>query len=141
MVDSGRGTVLAAFGAPLVYGIVHGDRSWLVGALGATVFVLLVFAQQIRSAHMRDSIKKLQRLNDGKILLSASDDGLTFESSTGSMLMRWNDLKEVRLNRDYWLLLRAPNDFSTLPLANIAEGLQADLLSRFRAAGVRVRSS
>jgi len=133
--------VLAAFGAPLVYGIVHGDRSWLVGALGATVFVLLVFAQQIRSAHMRDSIKKLQRLNDGKILLSASDDGLTFESSTGSMLMRWNDLKEVRLNRDYWLLLRAPNDFSTLPLANIAEGLQADLLSRFRAAGVRVRSS
>lgn len=135
------GIGLAAFGTPLVFGLAHGDRSWIVGALGTVVLLLMFFARQIRSAHLQNTLKRLQLLQDGKVSLRVSHNGLAFESSAGSMLTRWQDLEEVRVERDYWLLLRAPNDFSTLPLAIVGPTLQDYLLGRFRAAGARIRVS
>lgn len=132
---------LAAFGAPLLFGLVQGDRSWRVGALGAVIAVLLVLAQQVHRAHLRHSLARLRLLDDGRITLDVSDESLTFRSAAGTMLVRWQNLQEVRVEADYWLLLRAPNDFSTLPTRNIEPALQAALLDRFRAAGVRIRCS
>jgi len=130
---------LIGLGGPTVDLAVHGDRSWLVGVFSAFLFAVVYHSLRLRALHLRHARQALQRLPDGRMLLRVSEQGLTFDAPAHTVLLRWNALSEIRTNPDHWMLFRARNDFSIVPLGSLSNELQRRLLGRFRDAGVQVR--
>lgn len=112
--------------AALVLLLLQGDRSWVVGVIGAALALFVsVFAAiwRWRHAEMR---AKLDAIPSRQATVTLNDDSLTISSEAGSASLPFVTFTEVWKLERSWLLFLAPNNFVTLPTDGIAtEVLQA----------------
>lgn len=133
---------LASFGiAGTAYALAHGDRSWIVGVFGTLSVVVLGLSWALRRAHMKQAVERVRQLDRGRAQLTITADGLVFEVAQGAHRIAWDELSELCMHRGYWLLMRAPNDWSTLPTAALDAAQLDYVAAHFRNAGVAIRSS
>ena len=99
-----------------VWLISHGDRSWLVGALVATILFIAVFLVVIYVAHYRNTIGRFRRMKVPEATFSYNEEQFTVESEFGSATLPWASITDVWRYPRFWLILFGPAQFSTLPL-------------------------
>ncbi len=127
--------VLALF---LGFSLAQGDTSWVVGALGAVLFIGVAFAVATYFVHYRASLRKFRAMGSPQATFRADETSFTIISSIGTVTYDWSVVKELWRFPEVWLLLYSPAQFSTLPLACLPPPMQAFVLQHVQAAGGKV---
>jgi drug/metabolite transporter (DMT)-like permease len=117
--------------------LVQGDRSWVVGLLGAVVTLGAAFVVAIYAVHYRNAIQKLRDMGSPRATFRASDSSFTVSSDLATSTVPWSTVTQIWKFKNCWLLLFSKAQFMTLPLASVPQDMQAFVLARVAAAGGR----
>lgn len=115
----------AAFGTL----VATGERSWILGLVGAAAFGPLVFLAAVWRAHFANTVGRFRAMATPEARFTLDDDNLTVAAEGTSSAMPWSAIKEVWERPDAWMVFLAPNQFFLLPL----DGAPPDALGFFRA--------
>lgn len=122
----------------LVFLLWRGDRSWVVGLLGAGLGFAVVIAGGVYVVHLRNALAKFRAMGAPTATFSMDDASFSLASDLGSTTLAWSAITEVWRFPRFWLVFFSRAQFVTLPVANLAADAQAFVLERIGAAGGRV---
>ena len=120
------------------YLVVLGDRSWLVGAVGAVLVVGLGVAASSFITQRRSALQRLRNLGLLEVTIEVHEAHLRMESGAGSSEIPWKLITEVWTYPDFWLVCLSPSQFFTLPTEDLTEEMRATLMARIIANGAKV---
>ncbi len=115
-----------------------GNRSWLVGSLGAFLVIGVVLAVAVYWIHYGHAIQKFKEMGSPLATFCAETSSFILTSEIGTATFRWSVVKELWQFTDYWLILFSKAQFITIPLADLSSEMQTFILDRVRAAGGKV---
>jgi YcxB-like protein len=124
--------------ALLVWLLVEGDRSWIIGLTAAVVLLGIVMPVAVYFVHYRNSMGKFREMFRPVAEFVADDDIFTFSSDLGTISLKWNSVTEVWRFESLWLLLFSKAQFVTLPLEDVPGPMQAFILDRVKASGGKI---
>jgi hypothetical protein len=122
----------------LTWRLIDGDRSWIVGLVGAVVLLGVFVPLAVYVTHYRNSMGKFREMSQPTAELVADQDAITLSSERGSSALKWELVKEVWRFETVWLLLFSKAQFVTLPLADVPEPMQGFILERVRRSGGKI---
>ena len=122
----------------LIWLLVEGDRSWVVGLVAAVVLLGVLMPVAVYVVHYRNSLGKFREMSEPVAELVADQNGITMSSDRGSSSLKWELVKEVWRFDTLWLLLFSKAQFVTLPLADLPGPMQAFILERVKESGGRI---
>ncbi|WP_198147282.1 YcxB family protein [Gilvimarinus polysaccharolyticus] len=122
----------------LIYRIVQGDRSWLVGLVGAIVIMAVVIMVASYVVHLKRSLSKLGSMGKPEATLELEDNRFRISSGAGSSEVEWSLITKVWCFNETWLLFFSAGEFMTLPIKNISNENKKYILSKFEKAGAKV---
>lgn len=128
------GVVFAAW----VFLLWQGDRSWVVGLLGAVLGFGGVFVVLVYFVHLRRAIAKFRAMGAPTATWSMDDASFTLASGLGSTTLAWSSIVEVWRFPEFWLAFFSRAQFVTLPVAGLPEDVKAFILDRVAAAGGKI---
>jgi hypothetical protein len=121
---------IALIGISLAWGWWSGEPSWVFGAnLAAIAFVPLFFLLLWR-AHFVNTVGRFRSMASPSAEVIFRDQDLTISSELGSSTLPWTPFIDVWETPEFWMLFLAPNQFITLPIANLSEEALAFLRAR-----------
>lgn len=129
VAQKGLWAVTAAMLALLLWLVLGGDRSWLVGLVGAVVCLAPLMLTFIWTAHHRNTVGRFRRMREPAATVAFQPDGLAVASDLGSGFIAWPAITGIWQRPGYWMLFTGPAQFMTLPL----EGIPAADLARLQA--------
>ncbi len=129
---------LGLLSCSLILLIWQGDRSWVVGALGAFLVFGLGFALLVYVVHFRNALAKFRGMGAPTATLLVDDASFTMASGLGSTTLQWSAVTEVWRFPSFWLVLFSKAQFVTFPLASVTADTQSFILKRVAAAGGKV---
>ena len=130
--------LLVALG--LVFFLLSGEASWVVGVLGTVFAFGVLFIVALYFIHYRNSIAKLRDMGSPNATFRADDSSFTINADTGTATLQWSVVKELWQTPDAWLLLYSKAHFSTLPIACLSPEIQSFILQRIQTAGGKIVS-
>jgi YcxB-like protein len=110
--------------------LLEGNRSWLVGALGAFLLSFLVYLLVLYQAHHRNTVGAFRRLGKPQGRFVFSDSGVAISSDVGSANVPWSAIQCVWTFPRFWLFLTSPSSFFTLPTDGVGEDTLAFIRSK-----------
>ena len=125
-------------GTSFVSLIVSGDRSWLVGVIGAVLALGTFFLGVLYLVHYRGSLGRFRRMRTPEATFEPGADGFRVAADTGLAEVPWGHVKELWRFPDFWLVLFSPAQFITLPTADLDEGVRSLLVEKIKSHGGRV---
>ncbi|RYG96027.1 MAG: YcxB family protein [Alphaproteobacteria bacterium] len=117
--------------------LAQGDKSWVVGLLGAVVTLGAAFVVAIYAVHYRNAIQKFRDMGSPRATFRASDNSFTVSSDLATSTVPWSTVTQIWKFKNCWLLLFSKAQFMTLPLASVPQDMQVFVLERVAAAGGR----
>lgn len=130
--------VVIACVALVAYLWLSGDRSWLVGALGAILLFSIGMIAAVYFTHSANMRRKFRDMGAPEATLTATESSFTVVSGAGSSTLPWSSVTEVWKLRRCWLLLFSRAQFITVPLADVPEDMRAFILRRIVASGGKI---
>lgn len=124
--------------ASIVFDLLRGDRSWLVGAMGAVLAMALIFPLVLYRNQLSAALFKFRALQGEPVVFQISESSFTIRSAAGSAELPWNAITEVWRYDDCWLLLFSKAHFMIFPLENVTSEMQSSVLERIREKGGKV---
>lgn len=118
--------------------VIRGDRSWLVGALGAALAIICCLALMVYVMHFRNTVGKFNAMVDPNALFAGTDSTFCIKSSLGETTMPWSSITEVWCFPNFWLLLFSRAQFITLPLEKLTVEHRAFITERIQKYGGKV---
>jgi hypothetical protein len=117
---------------------VAGDRSWMLGALGAIGFVLLTMFVAVYIVFLRRSMSRFDRMGSKAVVFTFSDERFTTASDLGSSELSWKAIDGIWKFPDIWLLFAAKTAYITLPITDIDKATQDFIVEQVVRHGGRV---
>ena len=124
--------------AVFLWRVSGGDRSWIIGALGAFLILVVVVMATAYIAPYRHALGAFRALSPPEVTMTLDDDTLSMTSSVGSSTVAWSVVKEVWRFDGVWLLLFSKAQFVTLPARCLGPEAQSYIVERVRSVGGRV---
>ncbi|KTC98434.1 YcxB family protein [Legionella erythra] len=118
--------------------LYQGNRSWLVGALGAVLLISFLMILTLYLVHFRNAWYKFKEMGSPVASFIAAENSATISSSAGSSTFPWSAIKEVWRYDDLWLFFFSKSQFVTFPSAQVSEEVQTYILQRIEHAGGRI---
>jgi len=137
-IGSGLLVAIALMIVFLVWLLVDGDRSWVVGLTAAVVLLGVVLPVAVYLVHYRNSMRKFREMSPPVAEFVADDDTFTLSSDRGTTSLKWNAVTEVWRFESLWLLLFSKAQFVTLPLEDVPGPMQAFILDRVTSSGGKI---
>lgn len=122
----------------LAFLVAQGDRSWVVGGMGAVILIGIAIAIGIYFSHYRNSIRKFRGMESPTATVVVDDATLTLASGVATSTIGWSAVKEVWKFQGFWLLLFSKAQFATLPLTSISPEMQDFILRRVQEQGGKI---
>jgi hypothetical protein len=116
----------------------EGDRSWVIGMLGAFLLLVVVVVAAAYVAPYRQSLAAFRALDPPEATMTLDEATLSIASSVGSSTVAWSAVKELWRFDGVWLLLFSKAQFVTLPVRCLSPEAQALISEKVRSAGGRV---
>ena len=124
--------------AALLWFVTNGDRTWVVGLLGAVVALGVLFPVLVYFVHYRNSMGKFREMENPVADFIVDDDAFTLTSDRGTTTLKWNAIREVWRYDFLWLLLFSRAQFVTVPLDGLSDQMRVFILERIKAAGGKI---
>jgi hypothetical protein len=118
--------------------LLAGNRSWLVGALGAVGVMLMITAASVYVVFLRRSLWKFDRMSAKSVAFQFSDEGFSSVSDLGSSTLSWRAVEKVWRFSDVWLLFVGKTIYITLPIAEVDEATRTFITNQVAQHGGRV---
>lgn len=134
-VGAGLFIAIAICAGMLIFLLMQGDRSWVVGVIAAVLAFGAMLAAAVYVVHFRNSLQKFRDMGSPQAIFKASEHSFTVISAAGTSTLPWSSVKEVWKFKNCWLLLFSKAQFMTLPLACIPEETRAFIINRVAAGG------
>jgi hypothetical protein len=112
--------------------LLEGDRSWLVGALGALLLSLLAYLVAVYRAHYRNTVGAFRRLATPLGRFVFSDSGVSIASDAGTATLPWTAIERVWAFPEFWLFLMSSSSFFTFPIDGVGEDVLAFIRGKVR---------
>ena len=122
----------------LVWLLVAGERSWILGLTAAVVLLGIAMPIAVYFVQYRNSMGKFREMSQPVAELVVADDTFTLSSDRGTTSLKWNTVTEVWRYESLWLLLFSKAQFVTLPLQDVPAEMQAFILDRVTASGGKI---
>jgi hypothetical protein len=129
--------LFACFGG-FVYFWTSGDRSWVIGVLGAVLLFGVGMIVAVYLVHSVNMNRKLKDMGVPEATFTASESSFSVASGAGSSTIPWSSITEVWKLKRCWLLLFSKAQFITVPLADVPEEMRVFILQRIAVAGGKV---
>lgn len=124
--------------AVFLWRVAGGDRSWIIGALGAFLLLVVVIVATAYIAPYRHALAAFRALDPPEATMTLDDATLSIASSVGSSTVAWSTVKELWRFERVWLLLFSKAQFVTLPVRCLSPEAQAEITERVRSVGGRI---
>jgi hypothetical protein len=121
----------------LAYLIVSGDRSWIVGLVGALVVLMAIFGVALYVVPYRRSLSRFERMSSKTADLSFNESGLRTTSDLGQQEFRWQLVDRVWTYPHVWLLF-VGGTYMTLPPQDLDQETKRFVLDQIKRHGGRV---
>lgn len=121
-----------------IFMLYASQSSWLVGALGAFLFLAVLFVVLVYVVHYKRSINKFKAMNPKSASLEVSESEFSLSSSLGTVSLTWQAISDVWVYENMWLIFFSKYQFSTIPLSGISEEEQAYFLAQIKLAGGKI---
>ena len=118
--------------------LASGDRSWLVGLMGAVVVLAITFAAALYLIHSRASLRRLRRMRRPEAELELGEERFRISSDAGTSELVWSAVTEVWSFPDVLLLFLSRAQFITLPVADLDAEAQESIVQKAKAHGAKV---
>jgi len=126
-----RGLVIFALLLALaVYFFVTGDRSWLIGFLGAAVLVCLFIGIFSYRSSLSRPMEKFKAMKSATARFRFTGRGIWAESDVGSAEISWAFIEKIWAFPNVWLLFYPKQGYSTLPVTEIDEELRQFIINK-----------
>ncbi len=129
---------VAIVGAALGFALFRGERSWLVGALAASLAGALAICTLVYRVHLRRGLSKFAELDSQSATLDFDAETISMASNLGKTTLRWSAIKEVWQSPTFWLLLFSSSQFVTLPLTDMTSEQQRRFIEYAKNGGAKV---
>jgi YcxB-like protein len=130
--------VLVLLTAYAVAVVREGNTGWTVGVLGTIVVVGYLYLVAVYVLHLRHGLAALREMGSPQATFAFDDAGFTVASGAGQATLPWRSVQEVWRFPRFWLLMFSSSQYITLPLDQLPEGMQADILARVQQHGGKV---
>ncbi len=121
----------------LAYLIATGDRSWIVGLVGAVVLFAAIVGVALFVVPYRRSLARFERMSTKTAELSFTESGLKMTSDLGQQEFRWQLVERAWTYPRVWLLF-VGGTYMTLPPRNLDEETKRFILEQIKQHGGRV---
>jgi hypothetical protein len=98
----------------------NGELSWLEGAVGTLVGVLLALSLGLYRANLRRSLSRLRRMKSPTGRIVVTDETLTVSSELGSSTLPWSGFTGTSEHAGFWVLNTAAGAGLTLPTGDVS---------------------
>ena len=122
----------------LAYLLGTGDRSWVVGAVGAAVLLAATFGVALYLVPYRRSLARFERMSSKRAEMLFTEDGVQMTSDLGRQEFRWELIERVWTNPRVWLLF-VGGTYMTLPSASLDDDTKKFVLEQVKRHGGDVR--
>jgi len=122
----------------LVYLLVTGNRSWLVGVLGTVIFLAIVTMAASYFVHMGRSLKRLRRMKSPEAFLELGEDKFKVTSDVGSSEIQWSLVQKLWRFENIWLLFFSGGEFMSIPVAELPDEAKSFIEVRLVANGATI---
>ena len=119
----------------------QGDRSWLIGVVGAVPIFRVVIPAAFFWAQYRQAFAKLRGIKCPEARLAVGDAGLTVISDVAQSEIPWSTVTAVWRFRAFWLLVFSRSQFMTSPLESVPLDVRDRIMSGVEKAGGKVLGS
>jgi hypothetical protein len=116
--------VLTLVGILICYKVFEGDRSWILGVMGAVWCIAFLFIVAVFIAHYSNSFKKYHQMNPPHAKLFISESEFSVSSSAGSATLPWSSITEIWRFQTFWLIFFSKSQFMTFPLETLPSDAQ-----------------
>jgi hypothetical protein len=116
----------------LAFRLWSGDRSWVVGMLGALLACLVVISAVVYVVHYRASLGRFRRMRVPEATLELGEERFRVTSDLGASEIGWAAITGVRRYPDFWLLYFSRAQFITLPTADLPDEARTLILAKVK---------
>ena len=120
------------------YLVWKGDRSWLVGVLGAVLVLAITFAVALYIIHYRGTIGRLRRMRTPEATIEIGEEKFRISSDVGTSELAWTAVTEVWSFPEFLLVFLSKAQFITLPTKDLGAHACELILSKAMANGAKV---
>lgn len=104
--------------------LMNGDRSWLLGFVGASVLVCAFVLVLTYFVCLNRSMDKFKQMEKPTANFSFSNDYIGIESDMGKVELSWKLLEKIWQYPSVWLVFLEKQSYITLPTESIDEELK-----------------
>ena len=122
----------------LFYGLLIGDKSWLVGIFATILFFGIAVIVALYVSHYRNSIQKFRAMGGPEAKFTLSKESFSFSSGAGAATLPWSSVNEVWQFPEYWLFFYSKSQFSTVPVVALSPEIQAFIIESINGAGGKI---
>jgi len=112
--------------------LLAGDRSWVVGFVGACLLAFVLILTYGYAAHRRSTVGRFRRMTDPQARFVFADKDLSIASELGSATLSWDAVREVWAFPRFWLFLLSRSSFFTMPTEGVGNDVLAFVRSKTR---------
>jgi hypothetical protein len=124
--------------AALLSLVAGGDRSWLVGAIGAVLGLAVLFGLAMFVVPYRRSLARFEALADGAAELGFDEDGFLTRSALGEQRFDWRWVERVWTYPRFWMVFLRGSNYMLIPTAGLDDVTSAFVRERVEASGGRI---
>jgi hypothetical protein len=127
--------LLAAF---VIYRALGGDRSWVIGVIGAIVVIAFLVMAASYFVHLKRSLSRLRRMKIPEATLELGEERFRIASDVGTSEIQWSLIKQIWCFKHAWLLLFTGSEFMTLPTDGLSDEAKSYIAERAKANGAKI---
>lgn len=131
-IGLGGFVVFAAFCITFIVLFLLGDRSWLLGFLGAMIVFCLAIGGGSYFVYLKRSMEKFNRMEMPTAKFYFTDEGIAAESDIGKSEIPWKMIEKIWEYPSVWLVFIAKQGYFILPTANLDEELKQFIRKKVR---------
>ena len=122
----------------MVYHIALGDRTWIVGVLGVTIFMGICIMVATYYVHLHHSLKRLKKMKTPKATIKLGEELFCVKSDIGSSEIAWSLITQLWRFEKVWLLFFSEGEFMTLPIEEMPEKSKSFIVSKIKTNGAKI---
>jgi hypothetical protein len=115
------------------YLLAIGDRSWLLGFVGAVACVALGIGILSYRIYLNRSMSKFDNMQSPTAKLQFTDDLFCIESDIGRSELSWRMIERVWSYPSVWLVFIKKQGYVTLPVRDIDEEIRQFIIDKIEA--------
>ncbi|MBZ5551728.1 MAG: YcxB family protein [Acidobacteriia bacterium] len=116
----------------------NGDRSWVVGLLGAVLALAVAFSGALYGIHYRASLGRLRRMRVPEATLELGEESFRMCSDAGTSELAWSAVTGIWSFPEFLLVFLSRAQFITIPTTDIDTGICEFIVGKARAHEAKV---